>query len=111
MIVFTTLIDQLFWIDFQWWFFFVVENFIFKTQNEEGFETLEKRYYDVLKGIRHNFVSKFDFYTPANKVWGGGYTVGGRSYPESSCSSIHFFCLKTKNFQTQNFWKLQFNFI
>lgn len=30
------------------------------------------------------------FYTPANKVWGGGYTVGGRSYPESSCSSIHF---------------------
>lgn len=51
------------------------------------------------------------FLYPSKQSLGGGYTVGGRSYPESSCSSIHFFCLKTKNFQTQNFWKLQFDFI
>lgn len=58
-------------------------------------------------------IANKDFFIPQQTKFGGGGILLGEGVilAESSCSSIHFFCLKTKNFQTQNFWKLQFDFI
>lgn len=67
--------------------------------------------FDFIVLMDLTLISHEDYFIPLQtKFW--RYTVvrGGRSYPESLCFSIHFVCLKTKNFQTRTS-KLQYDFI